>query len=120
MQAAVSNVQVFKSHSLRGASTTHLLRQGCEKPWVKTRGGWSSMSTLNLYYDRLHQHQDWAQLVQGMPVTPAQAMGEHDLGKCRQTESNAAGSAKSAYPEATKEAGGGRQTSKRKQHCLLF
>ena len=106
MQAAGINVQVFKSHSLRGATATHLLRQGCDKSWVKTRGGWSSMATLDLYYDRLHQTQDWAQLVQGMPVTPAPAMGEHDLGEYRQTASNAAESAKSAYPEATKEAGG--------------
>ena len=106
MQAAGINVQVFKSHSLRGVIATHLLRQGCDKSWVKTRGGWSSMATLDLYYDRLHQTQDWAQLVQGMPVTPAPAMGEHDLGEYRQTASNAAESAKSAYPEATKEAGG--------------
>jgi site-specific recombinase XerD len=107
MAQADINVQVFKSHSLRGATATHLLRKGCNKEWVKARGGWSSMNTLDLYYDRLHQHQDWASLLQKQQQVCQPAMGEDDEVCCRQpTASNAAVAVNAAYPEATKEAGG--------------
>ena len=53
------NTEIFKSHSLRGATATHLLQQGAPRSLVKSRGGWSSSTTLDRYYSRLHQHQNW-------------------------------------------------------------
>ena len=50
---------IFKAHSLRGASATPFLQQGIPKDWVKCRGGWSTCKRLDAYYDRLHQLVDW-------------------------------------------------------------
>ena len=118
MKEAGINVEVFKSHSLRVATATHLLKAGCKKTWVKARGGCSSMATLDMYYDRLHQHQDWASMIQGKVMRPQEAMGEDATSSCyRQTASNADCPEKAAPPpKATKEAEGGGQQSKGKQH----
>jgi hypothetical protein len=59
------NTETFKAHSLRGATATHLLRQGVSHHLVKTRGAWSSSDTLDQYYNRLHQSQDWERLLEG-------------------------------------------------------
>ena len=59
---------IFKSHSLRGAVATHLLKQGLDIHWVQERGGWSSLTTLQQHYNRLQLDQNWAALLQGTPV----------------------------------------------------
>ena len=50
---------IFKSHSLRGATATHLLLKGVPQQWVQQRGQWASSTTLDQYYNRLHQHRQW-------------------------------------------------------------
>ena len=59
------NTQVFKAHSLRGATATHLMRVGAPRHEVQARGGWSSSQTLDTYYLRLHQEQNWERRLQG-------------------------------------------------------
>lgn len=55
----------FKAHSLRGAAATRFLGQGVPPQWVQARGGWSSEATMQQYYSRLHQDQDWEAALQG-------------------------------------------------------
>ena len=63
------NTRVFKAHSLRGATATHLLRQGVPHSLVQARGAWSSSKILDMYYNRLHQANDWEALLQGEHVS---------------------------------------------------
>ena len=63
------NTEVFKAHSLRGATATHLLRLGVPQTMVQARGAWSDNRTLDLYYSRLHQDKDWQELLQGENVS---------------------------------------------------
>ena len=65
MQQQGIPTECFKAHSLRGATATHYLLHGMEPHWVQTRGGWSSPETMQVYYNRLHQHQSWEQALQG-------------------------------------------------------
>ena len=65
MQQQGIPTECFKAHSLRGATATHYLLHGMEPQWVQTRGGWSSPETMQVYYNRLHQHQSWEQALQG-------------------------------------------------------
>jgi hypothetical protein len=66
--------RVFKAHSLRGATATHLLKKGVPHSLVQARGAWSSSQTLDLYYNRLHQAHDWESLLQN-------SQGEHVSGR---------------------------------------
>ena len=59
MQAAGIHTQVFKAHSLRGATATHLLANGAPQTLVQARGHWTTQGTLDMYYSRLHQQVDW-------------------------------------------------------------
>ena len=56
---------VYKSHSLRGATATHLLSTGTPHGMVQARGSWASSQTLDMYYNRLHQKQNWEELLGG-------------------------------------------------------
>ena len=40
------DTQIFKSHSIRGATATQLAKQGVPLPWIQNRGGWQSPETL--------------------------------------------------------------------------
>ena len=40
------DTEVYKSHSLRGATATQLAQSGVPIPWIQGRGGWTSMDTL--------------------------------------------------------------------------
>ena len=51
--------EAFKAHSLRGATATHLMLNGMEPQWVQSREGWQSPETMQMYYQRIHQQQDW-------------------------------------------------------------
>ena len=57
------DTQIFKSHSIRGATATHLAKQGVPLPWIQNRGGWQSPETLQKHYNALHQGQDWAKIL---------------------------------------------------------
>jgi hypothetical protein len=59
------DTEVFKAHSLRGATATHLMRVGVPRHEVRARGGWSSSQTLDTYYLRLHQEANWERRLQG-------------------------------------------------------
>ena len=59
------NTKIFKAHSLRGATATHLMRVGAPRHEVQARGGWSSSQTLDTYYLRLHQESNWERRLQG-------------------------------------------------------
>ena len=65
IQAQVIDTEIFKAHSMRGATATHLMKSGTTQDLVQTRGGWSSSATLDQYYNRMHQLEDWEQRVQG-------------------------------------------------------
>ena len=59
------DTNTFKAHSLRGATATHLLQQGAPQSLVQARGKWASSDTLDKYYSRLHQQEDWEGLLGG-------------------------------------------------------
>ena len=63
--------QVFKAHSLRGATATHLLKMGVQADVVRARGGWSATKTLDTYYPRLHQCRDWQAIYYGSSARSA-------------------------------------------------
>ena len=41
----------YKAHSLRGATSTHMLQKNVPQEWVKARGHWSSSVALDQYYN---------------------------------------------------------------------
>ena len=51
--------EAFKANSLRGARATHLMLNGMETPKAQSCGGCQSLETMQMYYNRIHQHQDW-------------------------------------------------------------
>ena len=65
MEAQGIDTKIFKAHSMRGATATHLMKSGTSQDLVQTRGGLSSSATLDQYYSRMHQLEDWEQRVQG-------------------------------------------------------
>ena len=65
MQSVGIDTEIFKSHSLRGATATHLLKEGVPHHLVQSRGAWTSSATLDVYYNRLHQTKDWERLLEG-------------------------------------------------------
>jgi len=67
------NINIFKAHSLRGATATHLLKTGASKTLVQARGHWTSTQTLDDYYNRLHQEVDWEEILLGEHETDRQA-----------------------------------------------
>ena len=71
------DINVFKSHSLRGATATHLAAMGVPLPWIQGRGGWSSSVTMQQHYDRLHQQQNWQQMLTGAPALGETAQERH-------------------------------------------
>ena len=92
MEAGGVNTQVFKAHSLRGATATHLLKMGVQADVVRARGGWSTKKTLDTYYSRLHPCRDWQRLLswgnaEGKPSTtclvlaPPASQGEAGVGR---------------------------------------
>ena len=65
MEQAGVNSSHFKSHSLRGATATHFLKMGVPHHLVQARGHWASPQTMDKFYARLHQDQDWYAHLQG-------------------------------------------------------
>ena len=65
MEMAGVDTDIFKSHSLRGATATHLLKTGVPHHLVQSRGAWTSSATLDTYYNRLHQSANWERLLEG-------------------------------------------------------
>ena len=61
MEAQGIDTEIFKAHSMRGATATHLMKSGTSQDLVQTRGGWSSSATLDQYNNRMHQLEDWEQ-----------------------------------------------------------
>ena len=57
------DTEIFKAHSLRGATATQLAQQGVPLPWIQGSGGWTSMETLQKHYNALHQAQNWQELL---------------------------------------------------------
>ena len=90
------NTGTFKSHSLRGAVATHLLKQGLPMHWVQARGGWRDLSTLQEHYNRAHQDIHWEQMLRkkGTFGEPAEE---------RHCASSVAFGSKLSYPKPTKE-----------------
>ena len=66
----------FRAHCLRGATATHMLQKNVPQEWVQGRGHWSSSVTLDQYYNRLHQTNDWEALIMGKdaPVRLSEAL----------------------------------------------
>ena len=77
MQQCGIDTATFKAHSLRGATATHLLAKGTPISHVQARGHWSSLQTLDVYYNRLHQQIDWETHLLG-----GHAEGRHDSAAC--------------------------------------
>ena len=57
--------EAFKANSLRGATATHLMLNGMEPQWVQSRGVRQSPETMQNYYNRIHQQQDWEAAFKG-------------------------------------------------------
>ena len=57
--------EAFKAQSLLGATATHLMLNVMAPQWVQSRGGWKSPETMQIYYNRIHQQQDWEAALQG-------------------------------------------------------
>ena len=83
------------SHTVYGGAVApHLLRHRVPKSCGQEQGGWSSSSTLDRFYNRLHLHQDWHHLLTECQGVPA-AGDRHDSQLCS--------ALKLAYVETTKE-----------------
>ena len=65
MEEVGIDTSIFKAHSLRGATATHLLKKGVSQDLVQGRGHWASRITLDQYYSRLHQHKNWQAFLLG-------------------------------------------------------
>jgi integrase len=106
LEALGVDTSVFKAHSLRGATATQLLRDGCPQRLVQSRGGWSSPITLDKYYARLHQHVNWEAM---------RASGE-----AQGNSSRSAFAPKTAEAEPTEEGGspGGEETKAQRLEYL--
>ena len=76
MQQCGIDTATYKAHSLRGATATHLLRLGLPVGWVQTRGNWTSQSTLDTYYNRLHNTKDWSNLLLASPAAQGEPAAE--------------------------------------------
>ena len=63
MEAVGVNTHVFKSHSIRGATTTFLFSLGVDKQLVQARVQWSSEICMGRYYSLLHSHIPWDQVL---------------------------------------------------------
>ena len=50
MEEAGIDVQLFKSHSIRGATATKHLEDGADESDVMARGGWTSASVFRTFY----------------------------------------------------------------------
>ena len=88
------DTEIYKAHSLRGATATHLLRQGAPRALVQTRGGWSTMAALDKYYDRLHQFHNWPAL-----LTSGENVGDRQSTSCLVLPAKASGAKPRACPE---------------------
>ena len=73
MGKAGVDTNIFKAHSLRAATATHLLREGVPKDLIQGRGRWSTQLTLDKYYLALHNQCNWAEVLQGGAVVGRQA-----------------------------------------------
>ena len=65
MEQVRIKIDLFKAHSLRGATATHMLQKNVPQEWVQARGHWSSSVTLDQYYNHLHQTKEWEALIMG-------------------------------------------------------
>ena len=54
MKSVGINVDIFKAHSLRGATATHLLTKGVSQDLVQSRGHWTTSQNMDMYYSRMH------------------------------------------------------------------
>ena len=93
MRDAGIDTQIFKAHSLRGATATHLLARGVPAHMVQARGQWGSAKTMDDYYNRLHQTRDWQKLLHG----------EHDA--CRHSAACAVLDPSASQANPTEEGG---------------
>jgi len=93
MTAAGIDTHIFKAHSLRGATATHLLARGVPAHMVQARGQWGSAKTMDDYYNRLHQTKDWQKLL----------LGEHDA--CRHSAACAVLDPSASQANPTEEGG---------------
>ena len=66
-----TNMDIFKVHSLRAATTAHLLTKGVTLDLVQRRGHWTTSHTMDMYYSRMHQHKAWQAFL----------LGEDDAGR---------------------------------------
>ena len=89
LKAIGVDVAVFKSHSLRGATATHLATRGVPLPWFQGRGGWSSLGTLQQHYNRLHQMQNWQEFLAGTSGETARERHSADCVALASTSSQA-------------------------------
>ena len=114
MQQCGLNTEAFKAHSMRGATASHLMEMGVPQNWVQSRGQWRTSTTLEQYYNRLHQTRDWEALMQG----------EHD--GTRQSCDVSAPPTSSPEAEPTKEAearetrGGCRHSTRYRTPCMRW
>lgn len=130
METLGVNTEIWKAHSLRGATATHLMAKGVPQSMVQARGNWTSTATLDKYYNRLHQQQDWSELLTcntsklekirlGVKEQETPPMGGN--APVRQTATCAEPSLPSSLPETTKEVGrgeGGRGGTAQAAVCL--
>ena len=105
------NIDTYKSHSLRGAVATHLLRKQVPKSWVQERGGWKSSTTMDQFYNRLHLHQDWQRLLGGCQGVSASVD--------RQNSHLCSGAEKLALVETTQEVGAKASEQDTAQRAIL-
>ena len=79
MEGVGIDTSIFKAHSVRGASTTELLKTN-PKGLVKNLGGWSTEEALDGFYNQLHMLVNWDALLLGTPaqgVDPGEVANQH-------------------------------------------
>ena len=130
------DTNLFKAHSVRGASATALLAAGVDQTLTRQRGGWTDSRAFDVHYARLHQLIAWdACLQDGLPPCTPQLLprctggsssspGVADKGCLREPTAQEANSlsasaarAKSSVPEPTKE-GEGKEDEHRAAEAL--
>ena len=57
------DIHQYKSHSIRGASATLMLREGASPDLTRQRGGWATPQSFEKHYNRLHQTIDWESIL---------------------------------------------------------
>ena len=115
MQECGIDTNLFKAHSMRGAAATAFMAAGIDQCLTRQRGGWSDTTAFEAHYARLHQIVPWDDCLSTQPDSPTVVCSSprgipnsclRQPTQRAQCLSASVATAKSSYPEPTKEGEG--------------